>query len=127
MVWALMASIGQEAEISAGTTPRRYCSIGSSLTTLTFDEAPVSPINRRTPRKRSYADGVDHSWRVAPLPGRMRIRLPVVELWRVVPSVAVTVAFHVVVPPDVLGTKRRRASTGKVLAMPSMDHEPPRP
>jgi hypothetical protein len=48
-------------------------------------------------------------------------------LWSVVPSVAVTKTFHVVVVPDTVGVNRSRASAGKTLATPSMDHVPPRP
>ena len=47
IVWAWRAATGHEDGISIGTTPRRYDSSGSSLTTSAF--APERMI-RRVPR-----------------------------------------------------------------------------
>src|SRR6266850_4231753 len=123
---ALTASTGHVAGTSAGTTPRRYVSIGSSLTTLTLAVASVLPIRRRTPRKWSYADGFDQSCRTEPLPGRTRRLADEALAYRVEPSAAVTVIFHVVAVPDVVGVNLSRASAGNVALMPSMVHGPPR-
>src|SRR5829696_6160359 len=117
-----MDSVGHAAEISAGITPLRYDSIGSSLMTLAVEVPSVLPMIRRTPRKRSYAEGVDHSCSVAPLPGRIRMLLDAVPLWSEVPSTAVTDSFQVVAVVVTVGVNRSFASMGKVLATPSIVH-----
>src|SRR6266446_1467580 len=86
---ALTASTGQSDGTSAGTTPRRYDSIGSSLTTFAVAVGPVLPMRRRTPRYRSYADGRDQSWSVVFVPGRTRICAEEAALCSVVPFEAV--------------------------------------
>ena len=82
-------------------------------------------MTRSAPRYWSKADGFDHSWRrlFDAVPRTTRLA-GLTASYRTVPSVAVTRSRQVVLGPVavvvVVGTRRSAASTGKVLAMPSI-------
>src|SRR6478672_8163984 len=123
MTWALSASVGQPDDISTGTTPRRYMSSGTWLTTLTV---PAPRNSLKLPRYVSYDEGFDTSWRRdAELePRTMRVFAAPPSYRTVDPSASSTRSRQVVVGTAstvvVVRQTFRVASGGKSPSTPAM-------